>query len=215
VTYWNTGIQSTAGFNVLVVASNDGHWGTAPNYTALDSAGLSFDPTSQRVEVTGADVDWHLTSDINPVAPIDVTNVQTFLTNSVNWAGGGTGLGLVALGMSGNVGDPNFKFTGYTTTSVSTNSIGALSSPINAGLTDAQLSTWKDSSHVDFSIQDTTTWTGVDTDTDKTHTAGQFTTLISNPVSTTTGGTGVPEPTSLITLAGLATFVAIRRRKAA
>ena len=227
VTFWNSGTMSTAGFNVLVVASNDGNWGTAPDYSALDAAltapgGLSFDPTSQRVEVTGADADWHLTSDLNPISPINVTNVNTFLANSVDWAGGGSGLGLVALGMSG-LGNPTptsnppvFGFTGYSASSASSNSIGALSSPINTGLTSSSLSGWNFSSHYDFAITDTTTWTGVDTDTDPNNPSGQFTTIVSNPLSGTSGP-NVPEPSSLISLVGigLASLIAVRRRKTA
>jgi len=191
-----------------------GGWVSNPDYTALDAAGLTF---GDRLLVTGQDADWHFTH--NP-GPVDFDGPRGFLRDSINWAAGGTGLGLVALG-----GPEDFLSTyGFDATlgssSGSANSViipaAFAGFPINTNLTSAGLSNWSTSAHEIWDSPDTTVWTGINRANSET---GGYVTLVS--ADTAGGGIvggGVPEPATwamlILGFAGVG-FMAYRRRNGA
>jgi hypothetical protein len=147
-------------FNVLVVASPQGSWSTDPNYAALNSVLPTF---GSREIVSGQDADWH---DINTPGPTNFNGPRGFLRDSINWAGSGTGLGLVDLG-AGDVA--NLGLTGLgTQTGFGTDNVvipGAFAGfPINTNLTSAGLSNWGTSAHESWTGSNTTLWTGINID---------------------------------------------------
>jgi hypothetical protein len=215
ITYWDSGAAPVGSFNALVVASPQGGWSTNPNYTALDAAGLTF---GDRVLVTGQDADWHY---LNSPGPTNFDGPRGFLRDSINWAGNGTGLGLVVLGGPSDV----LSTYGFTSTlgasSGSTDDVRIPAAfagfPINTNLTSAGLSNWGTSAHDIWSSPDLTKWTGINT-------AGAgpgFVTLVS--AATASGGIGgtpgIPEPASwammLVGFFGLGSMLRRRRGLAA
>ena len=239
VTFWDSGAMPTGTFNVLVVTSPEGGWGTNPDYSALDSAvtgGLSFDPATQRVMLTGQDADWHFQNGPGPT-PFD--GPQGFLVDSINWAASGSGLGLVALGQTGvngcDEGGASLGVSGFTNsgTDCGTDNVvipgGVAANPVNTGLTSAGLSNWSSSAHVGFTDL-SSAWTGINIDgndlTDSTCSTAtpdsscDFVTILSSSSAgggITPGGppTTTPEPSSLLLLgsglAGLLFFVEKRK----
>src|SRR6185312_5958597 len=93
VTFWSGGAMPTGSFNVLVIASPEGGWSSYPDYTALSSS-LGSITYGDRLMLTGQDADWHY---MNYPGPSSFDGPQGFLLDSINWAGNGTGMGLVAL----------------------------------------------------------------------------------------------------------------------
>lgn len=191
VTFWDSGAMPGGSFDVLVIASPQGSWGTNPNFSAL--ASLTAASFGNRVMLTGQDADWHF---INGPGSTNFDGPRGFLRDSINWAGNGTGLGLVALGQTGDgsCGSPtNFGFTGYAGSCDSTNDVvipGPVASfPINQGLTSAGLSNWSTSAHAEFTSLNTSLWNGINIDGGI---PGNYVTIVT--ASTASGGTGVPEP---------------------
>lgn len=208
VTQWAGGAMPAGSFNVLVTASSEGPWATAPNYTPL----ISANPTlGSRVLVTGQDADLHLIKG----APLGTTynGPLGFLVDAIDWAGSGTGLGAVFLSpangvLTGLVG------LGSRTTSLSNDTVtipGAFAAfPINTNLTSAGLSNWGNSSHDFWTGTDSTKFTAINIDG-----SNRAVTLVSFQDA---GGalTAVPEPATLVVFGGIAlagTF-GYRRRKA-
>jgi hypothetical protein len=198
ITFWDGGAVPAGSFNALVVASPQGGWLSNPNYAALDAAGLTF---GTRQLVTGQDADWHFT---NTPGPTNFDNPRGFLRDSINWAGGGTGLGLVALG-----GPEPFLSTygldatlGATTGGITNNVVipaAFASFPINSNLTSAGLSNWNTSAHDIWTAPDTSVWTGINTD----GVGGFFVTLVTEGGSGGIVGGGVPGPIAGAGLPGL------------
>lgn len=204
VTFWNSGAMPTGSFNAMVIASPEGSWATYPDYSALQTAITGGSVVyGNRLMLTGQDADWHYQNSPGPAA---FDGPQGFLLDSINWAGSGTGMGLVALGMDGHAacsGGPNLGLTGYACASASSNNVqipGAYASfPINTGLTSAGLSGWNTSAHTEFISLDPSKWIGINVDGNDACGAGPgacFVTIVS--AATGGGGIGtVPEPAEL------------------
>jgi hypothetical protein len=216
ITFWDAGAMPAGSFDVLVVASPEGSWNPYPDYSALNGAGLSASSFGDRIMITGQDADWHYTNSPGPTA---FDNPRGFLRDSINWAGNGTGLGLVLLGQTGDgsCGSPtNFGFTGYTGDCTGTNNVvipGPVASfPINQGLTSAGLSNWSTSAHTEFTALDVSMWNGINIDGGI---PGNYVTIVS--ASTAGGGTGapgVPEPGTFFLLgAALLSFGWFARKR--
>lgn len=235
VTYWASGAMPAGSFNVLVVASAEGGWGPYPDYTALNSAALSFNPAAQRVMITGQDADWHY---INYPGGASFDGPQGFLLDSINWAGSGSGMGLVDLGqdgMGGCYGGASISTGGgFTTVACGTDNVvipgGVASNPVNTGLTSAGLSNWSTSSHNQYTNL-SSVWDGINIDgnysggysgTDATCATATpdagcvYVTIVS---ANAVGGTitPTPEPAGLLLLGSAAAVAAglIRRKKRA
>jgi hypothetical protein len=227
VTFWDSGAMPTGSYNVLVVTSPEGGWGINPDYSALSTAisgGLSL---GDRIMLTGQDADWHYmhspggaSDSVNPSAGFD--GPTGFLLDSINWAGSGTGLGVVDLGATGTgvcAGGVDFGLAGYSTVCNSTDSVlipGAVAAnPVNTDLTSAGLSNWGTSAHTEFTSLDSSLWTGINVDGSN---PTNFVTIVS--ASTAGGGIGggtgtVPEPGTLWLVAPGVLLLLARRRRAA
>lgn len=211
ITYWSSGAIPVGDFDALVVASPQGGWSAYPDYTALNTAGLTF---GDRILATGQDADWHY---IFGPGSTSFDGPRGFLRDSINWASAGTGLGLVVLGGTQSVLDAYGFSATLGASSGSTDSVnipGAYSAfPINTNLTSAGLSNWGTSAHDIWANPDTTVWTGINVD----GYSGGYVTLVS--AGTAGGGIsggGVPEPSTwalLIMGFGIA-GLGLRRRRA-
>lgn len=205
VTFWDSGTIPVGSFNVLVVASPQGGWGTDPNYADLQTAAPGI-TLGNRTMVTGQDADWHYT---NAPGPTAFDNPQGFLLDGINWAGSGTGLGLIILGNA----DAGFGLTGYNTLGGSTDNVlipaAFASFPINTGLTSAGLSNWGTSAHETYRILDSTKWVGINLDGGS---EADFVTIVT--ADTAGGGIGtVPEPGTYAMMgAGLIALLGLRRK---
>jgi len=226
VTLWSGGAMPAGGFNVLVVASPEGGWNPGPDYLALNAAALSFDPTAQRVMLTGQDADWHYMNEpggapdsVNPAHGFD--GPEGFLLDSINWAGSGTGMGLVALGQDGTgicAGGASFSTGGgFSPVECETDNVvipgGVALNPVNTNLTSAGLSNWFESAHDEFTGL-SSVWQGINIDGN--FTGGEsgddrscatstpdgncvYVTIVSaNAVGGGIGGGSVPEPSSIM-----------------
>ena len=218
VTFWTGGAMPTGSYNVLVIASPEGPWSTGPDYSSLGS--ITF---GNREMLTGQDADWHYQNTPGPAA---FNGPRGFLSDSINWAGNGTGMGLVALGMDGLgicYGGPMLGLTGYSADCTSTNNVQIPSAvagyPVNTGLTSAGLSDWNTSAHISFWGLNPADWVGINVNGDDNCGGAPgtcYVTIIS--AATSTGGIGVPEPAELgmfglgLLLTGV--FVGLRRRVA-
>lgn len=202
ITHWYNGTAKPSGaFDVLVIGS-----ASAGASTSLISDIPAF---GNRVLVTGQDADFHLTS--GPGAA-NFDGPRGFLRDAINWAAGGTGLGVVELSPGeGGIALADLGITGINNDGGFTDTVDIPSAfaafPINTNLSSAGLSNWGTSAHDDWSSV-TSAWTGINTDG-----GAGFVTLVSAD-SAGGGIVGVPEPASValigIGLAGLAGF---RRRK--
>ena len=202
ITHWYDGTTMPTGtFNVLVIGSSSGG-GSGSLLGALPTFG-------DRVFVTGQDADFHLT-----YGPGDSSfdGPRGFLRDAINWAGSGSGLGVVvlspgegaislsSLGITGIGGD-----IGVSDTVVIPGAVSAF--PINTDLTSAGLSAWGISSHNDWTTV-SSAWTGINTNGGSGYVTLVSATTASAPIA------GVPEPASAALIGvGLVAVGAIRRRR--
>ena len=186
IVFWASGSIPAApsgGWNVLVVASNVGGWSTFPTFTDLQTAigneSVKFDPAVNRVMLTGIDADWHYLN--SPGTLRGFNGPPGFLLNSINWAGSGTGMGLVQLGTGGNFSFSGFSLVSRTGENI-TIPVPQSGYPINAGLSGAGLTNWGNSSHSEFgsSFAVESQWTGLHLE-GSSSTTPAFVTIVSAP----------------------------------
>lgn len=188
VTFWDSSFDPAASppsaFQVLVVASPQ--FLDGGDYSLLNANLPGF---GNRVVVTGIDADWHY---MNTPGSTTFDGPQGFLLNTVNWAGGGTGLGAVFLAPQGNV-QWNFSGLGQETANDGMDSIlvapGAETSEIQAGLTSNGLSNWATSAKEGWTGADSAQWSAIHLSGDY---AGQSITLAS--VQPSSSDPGLPAP---------------------
>ena len=188
---------------MLVVASPQGGWNSYPDYTAVNAAGLTF---GSRQLATGQDADWHF---INGPGPTNFDGPRGFLRDAINWAGNGTGLGLVMLGGTTLTGFGSLgPSSGETNNVVIPGPVAGF--PINTGLTSAGLSNWSTSTHDIWLSPDLTIWTGINIDGD----LGGFVTLVTEGGLGDIAGAETPLPAALPLFAsGLGALGLLRWRR--
>jgi hypothetical protein len=211
ITFWSGGAAPVGGYEALVVASDEGPWNVFPDYTDVVAAVGTSLTLGDRIMVTGQDADFHY---INFPGSTPFDGPQGFLVDAINWAGSGSGMGAVFLS-PGDVGSM-FGIGGlgaFATGSGEDVTIpGAYATfPINEGLTTAGLSNWGQSHHDQWTGEDASLWTAINTTSDF---GGGAVTLVS--AATAGGGTTpVPEPGTMALLGlGLAgAGLRLRRKK--
>lgn len=168
IDFWSSGTPNFDDYDALVIGStcrpncggSSGFFGLGvrPDLVLDNEAGIAA-ARGSRTFVSGQDADWHFIND----SPGDSANARAFLINAVNWAGTGTGLGIVALA-DGYFTAPNGWLTdtnsflrdeiGNAREASDTESViipaASAAFPINEGLTTAALSNWSTSSHTRF-----------------------------------------------------------------
>jgi hypothetical protein len=178
--------------------------------------------------LTGQDADWHY---MNYPGPASFDGPGGFLLDGINWAGSGSGMGLVQLGF--DTGDcvincePSMTTGGgYTVSGLGgTQNViipaAQAGFPINTGLTSAGLSNWSTSAHNSYFVTNTGLWDGINLDGSVssdpcTGPSCDYVTIVS---AASAGGTitPTPEPASLLLFGSAAALAAglIRRKKRA
>lgn len=204
ITHWYDGSAMPTGtFDVLVVGSSSG---------GASGSLLSALPTfGDRVFVTGQDADYHLT--YGPGAS-SFDGPRGFLRDAINWAGSGTGLGVVVLSPGeGAISLASLGITGISSDIGASNTVVIPTDysayPINTDLTSGGLSNWNTASH-DVWTSVSSDWTGINTNGD----TGYVTLVSATTASAPIAGVDVPEPASAALIGfGFAAVGAIRRRK--
>jgi hypothetical protein len=193
ITFWDgSGSRpaSFTGFDVMVVASEEGPWGgLPPDYTDLFLAGVNESTFGDRVMLTGQDADWHFIDDLTP-GPSPFDGPTGFLVNSINWAGSGTvgTMGAVVLDASSSVfslftgagqmyddklcpvggstdpNDPNFDPNCFGRTDNVKIPGEFAGYPLNAGLSSTGLSSWGEAAHKTWQASDPALWTAINAD---------------------------------------------------
>jgi hypothetical protein len=211
-TIWNAGdaTPTFSDYDVFMIGSNDGH-GIDYSRVLAEQAAIEA-ARGNRTFISGQDADFHCRGDQGDSCG--------FLYNAINWAGSGTGMGIVALtaidgGWHNQAGSfLQAEMSGMGEVVEHRNDViipaGADGYPVNEGLTTAGLSNWGNSSHA--------TWTvaGVEAagyEVININNDGRAVTLLtaSEAGGGTTGGGGgsvVPEPSTTILMAtGLVLFL--------
>jgi hypothetical protein len=215
ITFWNGSTSAPlaqSNYNVLVVGSDS---------SSNASLFTNYAPTlGNRIFVTGQDADYHYN---DGPGPSNFNGPGGFLRDAINWAGAGTGLGVVVLSPGeGSVPLDTLGITGIGGDVGGSDEVdipsAVASFPVNSGLTSTGLSNWGESAH-DTWTSVSSAWTGINTN----GTDGQYVTLVSADTAggaaagNSTPAVDVPEPVSLALLGtGFAALGLVKsRRKAA
>lgn len=216
-TLWNAGdpTPTFSDYDVFMIGSNDGH---GIDYSRVIAAQSAIEAArGSRTFLSGQDADFH--------CKYGQGDSCGFLYNAINWAGSGTGMGIVALtSLDGGWHDQAGSFlqaemAGMGETFVSGNDVfipgGSTGYPVNEGLTSTGLSNWGSSYH--------TTWdvAGVEAagyEVININGAERAVTILtaSEASGGTTGGGGtvVPEPSTTVLMAtGLLLFLVAGARR--
>jgi len=206
VTFWNGGAMPgpSSAYNVLVGGSNNGS--TISDYNAL-TANVNASSFGSRVLLTGQDADYHY---INYPGSANFDGPAGFLIDAINWAGSGTGMGGVLLGLQAAT---TISFAGETASTTGDNTVnipaGYSTYPINTGLTSGGLSGWSTSAHDKFSVTDSSLWTTINLGG-----SGEAVTIVS--AQEASGGTSVPDASATVGLLGMGVmFLAGFKRRTA
>ncbi len=168
-----------------------------------------------RTFLTGQDADFHEANGSKPGA------AQLFMSNAVNWAASGSGLGVVVLSdccaqwLTNANSFLATELTGKVSYGTGGNNViipaASTGYPVNAGLTSADLSGWDSSYHMTFA----TTTPGYSTINLSGDFGGDFAAVTILTESEAAGGTtSAPEPASMVLMAtGLVGIVGFARRK--
>jgi len=192
ITFWDGTLSKPSGvYNVLVGGSNNS-FGTGA-YSSLSSAVTSSDFGS-RVMLTGQDADYHY---INGPGSANFNGPAGFLIDAINWAGSGTGMGGVLLGLDAASA---ISFAGESASNAAHEDVNIpvayATYPINVGLSSSGLSNWGTSDHNTFSGINSSLWTVINITN-----AGDAVTIVS--AGSADGGTTVPDATATVGLLGL------------
>jgi hypothetical protein len=216
VTFWNSGDPTPdfSAFNVFVIGIPSSVFGTGfDDPTRLLGAEAAIEAArGSRTFLSGQDADYHLQQ-----TGEQAVAASGFLYDAVDWAGSGSGLGIVALpdGYSGTgstwwLNDNSFlknELSGnllYTQEESVVIPPATASYPVNEGLTTAMLSNWSVSAHLVFN-KNISGYTSINDAGDNPGYA--VTILTETQASGGTTGSTVPEPGSLLLLGtGLASL---------
>ncbi|HTV01887.1 MAG TPA: PEP-CTERM sorting domain-containing protein [Luteitalea sp.] len=224
LTIWNPGdpTPTFGNYDVLVIGSSQ-IFGLGFDGTRLLAASDAIaDARGSRTFISGQDADYHYM--VSP-GPVD-NGPRGFLINAVNWAGSGTGLGIVSLpdGFSGS-GSQWWCNAGSFFQSELCGSVSyyqeegvvipaaTATFPINEGLTTAGLSNWGVSAHLALAK----TIPGYLSINDSASNGLYSVTLVTEDeaggcTDNCGGGNNVPEPATLVLLT-VAAFVGVRRAR--
>lgn len=213
--FWNSSDAAKSAldlsnYDVLVIAGY-GSYG----YNPLWSSKTDLQTVrGNRTFLSGQDADFHETYGSC------ASCAATFLSNAVNWAAAGSGLGIVGMNIGSFASNSNsFLYTellGYTSYNGGNTVIipGATAGyPVNAGLTSAALSNWNSSYHETFATN-TPGYTTINLSGDS-YVPSDFAAVTILTESEAAGGTtSTPEPASMVLMAtGLVGIIGFARRK--
>lgn len=216
-------------YDVLVIGSVDFGLGVSAAGVLASEAAITA-ARGSRTMLTGQDADWH---DLNN-RPDQTDGPAGFMINSVNWAASGTGLGVVSF--AANFRDSTWWTDADSFLSDEINASDVVFRPddsvylgadqgdfaVNEGLTDAGISSWGTSSHLEF--EDIAGYEAINfTDADS---AGRAITIVtSGTAGGSTGGGDDPDGGTTVPvvplpgaawflIAGLGGFAGLKRRAA-
>ena len=218
LTQWTPGsgamsASQLSAYNVIVFgwSAETSDWTDVYNSKAALTAARG-----SRTFLTGQDADFHEANGSKPAA------AQLFMSNAVNWAASGSGLGVVVLSdccaqwLTNSGSFLSSELTGYVNYGSGGNNVtippGSAGYPVNAGLTSADLSGWNSSYHMTFA----TVTPGYETiNLGDEYAGGDFAAVTILTEKEAAGGTtSTPEPASMVLMAtGLVGVIGFARRK--
>lgn len=221
--FWLPGgpVPDFTSFDVLFIPSS-AVFGSGMNPVRLLAAkGAITGARGTRTFLTGQDADWHYN---NRPGPVD-NGPRGFIINAINWAASGAGLGIVSMvdgffdtgsqwwtHQDSFLRDELLGYNEYWQDETVYIGPGQDVFPVNEGLTSAGLSNWGVSSHAGF-LADIPGYATINFEF--AGGAGRAITIVTlgeEAGGTTPPSVGVPEPSTLVLLAGLMGLAGAGRR---